>query len=138
MSHHLYAYGTLQVPAIIAHVIGRELAGRPARLRGYARYRVEGRPYPAIVEVPGMEVDGVVFSGIEAAELERLDSYEGNLYERRRLPVWVGDHSIRAETYLLRPEYSHWLSGESWDLARFEREHLVSYLSWVRRTSRAP
>jgi gamma-glutamylcyclotransferase (GGCT)/AIG2-like uncharacterized protein YtfP len=138
MSHHLYAYGTLQVPAIMAHVVGRELVGRPARLRNYVRYRIEDRPYPAIVEAPGGEVDGVVYWGVEAAELERLDSYEGHFYERREVTVWIGDRSIAADTYVLRSEHAHRLSSEPWDLARFEREHLDSYLSWVRRTSRAP
>jgi gamma-glutamylcyclotransferase (GGCT)/AIG2-like uncharacterized protein YtfP len=138
MSLHLYAYGTLQVPAIFAAIVGRELAPRPARLRGYARYRIADRPYPAIVEAPGDEVDGLVYLGLEASEIDRLDIYEGDLYERRELRVWVGAGSIDAASYVLRPEHAHRLSRERWDLARFEQDHLASYLARVLRTARAP
>jgi gamma-glutamylcyclotransferase (GGCT)/AIG2-like uncharacterized protein YtfP len=138
MNHHVYAYGTLQVPAIIAQIVGREVVGCPARLSGYARWCIEGRLYPAIVEAPASEVDGIVYPGLDTAELERLDTYEGELYERRELPVRVGDVTIAACTYVLRAEHAHWLSREPWDLARFEREHLASYLARVSRTSRAP
>jgi gamma-glutamylcyclotransferase (GGCT)/AIG2-like uncharacterized protein YtfP len=138
MSHHLYAYGTLQVPAIVARIVGRELVGRPARLSGYSRYRISDRPYPAIVQAPDGEVDGVLYLGLDTAEMDRLDRYEGHLYERRQVLVCVDDGSISAVTYVLRPEHAHRLSQEPWDLASFERDHLESYLAGVRLTSRAP
>jgi gamma-glutamylcyclotransferase (GGCT)/AIG2-like uncharacterized protein YtfP len=138
MTQHLYAYGTLQVPAIVAQIVGRELVGRPARLLGYARYRVIDRPYPAIVAEPAGEVDGVVYPGLDAAELERLDTYEGELYERRALTIQVGEVSVWACTYVLRPEHIARLSHEPWDLERFERENLASYLARIARTAQAP
>jgi gamma-glutamylcyclotransferase (GGCT)/AIG2-like uncharacterized protein YtfP len=138
MSHHLYAYGTLQIPAILAWIVGRELVGCPARLSGYARYRIKDRPYPAIVQASDAEVDGMLYRELDVAEMERLDSYEGHLYERRELLVRVEDVSIVAATYVLRPEHAHRLSPEPWDLARFERDHLASYLARIKLTSRAP
>lgn len=137
-THQLFAYGTLQVPAIVAQIVGRPLAGVPARLDGYARYRVEGRVYPAVVEAAAGEVAGILYAGLDAAELERLDIYEGDLYERREVAVCVGPVLARAATYVLRPELRHHLSDEPWDLERFWREHLDDYLSLVSRTSRAP
>jgi gamma-glutamylcyclotransferase (GGCT)/AIG2-like uncharacterized protein YtfP len=134
----LYAYGTLQVPDIIAHIVGRRLAGRPARLFGYARYRISDRVYPAIVPAAGADVVGILYSGLDAAELTRLDDYEGDIYERRELSVLVGDANVAACTYVLRPQHLHRLSGEPWDLLQFERDHLQSYLAWVSETSRAP
>jgi hypothetical protein len=134
----LYAYGTLQVPSIIAQIVGRELVGSPARLSGYVRYRVAERPYPAIVEAAAGEVDGMIYRGLDALEIERLDRYEGDMYERRELPVQVGDGWISAATYVLRPEFAHRLSEEPWDLERFMRDHLASYLAHVSQTSRAP
>jgi hypothetical protein len=71
-------------------------------------------------------------------ELERLDDYEGELYERRSLGVWVGAQTLQAFTYLLRREYRALLSAEPWQLADFEREHLASYLSRISLTRRAP
>jgi gamma-glutamylcyclotransferase (GGCT)/AIG2-like uncharacterized protein YtfP len=138
MTHHLYAYGTLQNRAVIALIVGRELVGHPARLAGYSRYRVIGRVYPAIVAAPASEVDGVLYSDLDAVEVERLDLYEGDLYERLELPVQVGERVVTAHCYVLRPEHGHHLSGEPWDLAAFEREHLANYLALVSLTARAP
>jgi hypothetical protein len=135
---HLYTYGTLQVAAIIEHIVGRPLSGVPARLEGYARFRVRGRVYPAIVAAAGSEVPGVLYTGLDAAELERLDFYEGDLYERREVAVWAGAVAQRAATYVLRPELRHELSDEPWDFAGFLRDHLDDYLATVSQTSRAP
>ncbi len=137
-TEHLYTYGTLQVPAIIGHIVGRPLAGVPARLEGYARFRVRGRVYPAIVGAAGGEVSGMLYAGLEAAELERLDFYEGELYERREVSVWEGAVAQRAATYVLRPELRHELSDEPWDFAGFLRDHLDEYLAIVSQTSQAP
>jgi gamma-glutamylcyclotransferase (GGCT)/AIG2-like uncharacterized protein YtfP len=134
----LYTYGTLQVGAIIEHIVGRPVAGVPARLEGYARFRVNGRVYPAIVEAAGSEVWGVLYTGLDAAELARLDDYEGELYERREVCVWAGGVAHRAATYVLRPGSRHELSGEPWDFAGFLRDHLQAYLALIAETSRAP
>ncbi len=136
--HHLYAYGTLQVGAIFAQIVGRVIEGRPATLAGYARYCISDRVYPAIVEAPGSEVPGVVYLGLTAEEVQRLDVYEGHLYERREVRVWQENGTLLAETYVLRPEHRHRLSSEAWDRERFERVHLASYLAAVSQTSRAP
>jgi gamma-glutamylcyclotransferase (GGCT)/AIG2-like uncharacterized protein YtfP len=136
--HHLYAYGTLQVGAIFAQIVGRAIEGRAATLAGYARYRISDRVYPAIVEAPGNEVPGVVYLGLTAEELARLDVYEGHLYERREVRVWEGAGTLLVDTYVLRSEHRHRLSSEPWDRERFEREHLASYLADISTTSRAP
>jgi len=138
MSICLFTYGTLQNADVFAQVVGRSWLSSPARLEGYARYRVNHKPYPAIVAEPGAQVHGALYSGVTPLELERLDDYEGELYERRSLRVWVGTQALEAFTYLLRQEYRALLSAEAWELADFEREHLASYLSRISLTRRAP
>lgn len=134
----LFAYGTLQFPQIIAALLGRELAGVPALLREHSRFRVADRVYPAVVAAPGGEVPGVLYSGLEPADLERLDAYEGPLYERVDVTLQTSELTVAATTYLLRAEHRHRLSAEAWDLGEFQREHLASYLALVSRTARAP
>jgi gamma-glutamyl AIG2-like cyclotransferase len=137
-AHRLYAYGTLQVPEIFRRIVGRSLPSHPARLEGYARYRVCDRVYPAIVEQPGGCVTGVVYSGLERAELERLDWYEGDLYERRSLWLWQEKSQVNAQVYVLSHAHRDQLSTLPWDLETFNREHLASYLERVSVTLRAP
>jgi gamma-glutamylcyclotransferase (GGCT)/AIG2-like uncharacterized protein YtfP len=138
MPSALFTYGTLQNAEVIAQVVGRSWPSSPALLEGYARYRVNDKPYPALVEEPGAQVQGSLYLGVTQTELERLDDYEGELYERCSLRVWVDTQAFEAFTYLLRREYRVQLSGELWELADFEREHLASYLSRISVTRRAP
>jgi len=135
---HLYTYGTLQLPQIMGQIVGRAVRGRPAQLAGYARYRIRDRVYPAIIEAPGATLEGVVYELLEPAELARLDDYEGPLYERRVVTVEVDAGQLEAHTFVLRAEHVHRLSAEPWDLERFEREHLTSYLARISVTLRAP
>lgn len=134
----LYTYGTLQLAPIMSQIVGRQLLGQPARLSGYARYCVLGQAYPAIIEASGAEIAGVVYGGLTQHELARLDAYEGPLYVRRHVSVEVCGQSVDACVYLLRPGQQSQLSSEPWDLERFERDHLESYLAEVSVTRRAP
>jgi gamma-glutamylcyclotransferase (GGCT)/AIG2-like uncharacterized protein YtfP len=136
--HHLYAYGTLQLPPIISLIVGRQLEGQPATLSGYARFRIADRVYPAIVEAADARVVGVLYRDLDGEEMSRLDVYEGPLYERRHLPVQVGGAIIAASTYVLKREHAHRLSEEAWDLGHFQREHLEGYLARISSTYRAP
>lgn len=136
--HALYVYGTLQVPAIFAQIVGRHLKAEPAILAGYARYRVQERAYPAIVEQPGAHVEGLVYGGLSSTELERLDLYEGELYERRLVTLPRAGVDMHAHAYVLRSALRHLLSSDAWDLGAFTRDHLNDYLNQIRATSRAP
>jgi gamma-glutamylcyclotransferase (GGCT)/AIG2-like uncharacterized protein YtfP len=129
--HHLYAYGTLQVPEVLELVIGRRVASRPGELEGYARYRLHNRVYPAIMERPGGRVTGLVYLGLDAREMECLDAYEGPLYERRTLTLRADGEQIEAITYVLGNEHRELMSKHPWDLEAFSRDHLADYLKLV-------
>jgi len=136
---HLFAYGTLQLPDILHAVVGERWHGRAAVLDGYACYRIRGKPYPAIVVEPTGSVSGLLYSDVGAPELERLDRYEGELYERRTLGVRVDGTPLTAAVgYVLADRHRSLLSAQGWELAAFEREHLAEYLQRISLTLRAP
>jgi len=53
-----------------------------ARVRGYRRFALEGRPYPAIVREKDAQVIGKVLLDLTPSELRILDDFEGDEYER--------------------------------------------------------
>jgi hypothetical protein len=73
-----------------------------------------------------------------APELQHLDHYEGELYERRALSVRVGGSTLSAVGYVLGDGHRSLLSTEPWELAAFERDHLADYLEHISVTRRAP
>lgn len=80
----IFAYGTLIDEAIQQQVIGRTLGtGIPDTVRGYALGKLKGihTEYNIIYPESGATVDGVVFE-VTDAELEKIDSYEGDAYIR--------------------------------------------------------
>jgi gamma-glutamylcyclotransferase (GGCT)/AIG2-like uncharacterized protein YtfP len=134
----LFAYGTLQLPDVLQAVVGQRWRGEPALLVGYGRYRVRGKPYPAVIAEPAGNVAGLLYEGIGDEELALLDSYEGELYERRTVSVRAGGDACPAVVYVLGEQHRSLLSSEGWELGEFEREHLAGYLQRIALTRRAP
>jgi gamma-glutamylcyclotransferase (GGCT)/AIG2-like uncharacterized protein YtfP len=125
----LFAYGTLAVPAVLEAVTGRRFRGQPARLRGFARQRLRGRIYPAVVAAPGASAEGRLYEGLDAATLARLDRFEGPLYVRRKLCVEPEGGAARpAEVYVLAEAARAELRPEPWDPGAFAAQHLARYL----------
>lgn len=137
-SSRLFAYGTLQVPEVLQAVIGGQRDGTPAQLPGFRRFCVPGKPYPAIVADASSCVPGLLFEGLSAADLQLLDYYEGELYERRELLVTVQSTEVLAQSYVLGAAHHALIAEEAWSLQRFEREQLASYLLRLGHTRRAP
>lgn len=124
----VFVYGTLTVARVMRAVTGREFRLVPARLPGYACFRVRGAVYPGVVESAGDVTQGFV-CGVDAATLARLDRFEGHAYERRRVTVWVEPEGSReAWVWVIRPEYRSLLSDERWDRDRFVRHDLQAFL----------
>lgn len=128
MTHRLFCYGTLQSPDVIGSVIGRRPEGRPARLPGWAVFRMRGARYPGIV--PGSETDdapGLVYDGISERELATLDRFEGPQYERREVAVSGGEVQT-AWAYAVRESRRDEVTGEPWRLADFLESGLAEFM----------
>jgi gamma-glutamylcyclotransferase (GGCT)/AIG2-like uncharacterized protein YtfP len=116
----LFTYGTLMSAEIMARVAGCRLAALPATLHGYRRSQVKDEVYPGICEEASGQVEGMLYLAVSAASLQRLDAFEGEMYERRGVMVEEEGGAVRAAmTYVFRPAYLHLLTGIPWDFARF-------------------
>ncbi|MBK1672149.1 hypothetical protein CKO35_02305 [Ectothiorhodospira shaposhnikovii] len=116
----LFAYGTLMFDDVMGKVSGSVPPGEPARLRGFRRGKVQGECFPAIV--PGREgvVEGWLYRGLTSRDWRRLDRFEGDFYERRRVRVELrGGRTLPAFTYVLRPVFGHRLTAEDWESGGF-------------------
>ena len=80
----LFAYGTLRNPATQQRLLGRTLGqGAPDSVRGYRLAKLTGihEVYSILQPHPGSVVEGMLFE-VSADELQRLDAYEGEAYQR--------------------------------------------------------
>ncbi len=134
--HRLFCYGTLMFPEVMMRVAGPVGSMREAGLAGFGVYRLGGLPYPGLVARPGAMAQGVLYEGLTMAQLRRLDSYEGELYRRRRVMV----EGSAAWTYVVAPRYRHRLTAKGWNASQFAQQDLGAYLArlGVRRLGRRP
>jgi gamma-glutamylcyclotransferase (GGCT)/AIG2-like uncharacterized protein YtfP len=129
----VFCYGTLEWPQVVETVTGRRFPGAPAVLPGFARFRMRQQVYPAVVECEGAETRGLVWLGVDAHALARLDAFEGALYERRALEVrGEAGETFAAWAYVLHPRERARLSDEPWDRDTFAQRHLATFLAGVR------
>lgn len=114
---------------------------RPAILHDFRRHKVKGADYPAILPTPDSTVRGTVVTGLTDGDIWRLDIFEGDEYERRRvrarLLTTVGDDAgegnvesdeeVECETYV-------WITGrrrledDEWDFGEFVREKMSRWV----------
>ena len=134
--YRLFAYGSLQIPEVLLAVTGACFPARPARLPGYASYRLVGRPYPGLRRAPGASTEGVLYTHVSAAALRRLDRFEDDFYRRETLLVSIGfGRTVHAEVYVIPSRYHARLSGQPWDLEEFRRTALRELLARLRRSA---
>jgi gamma-glutamylcyclotransferase (GGCT)/AIG2-like uncharacterized protein YtfP len=127
--HRLFCYGTLQVPQVIRAVTGRDHSGKKAVLREYAIHRVRNAEYPGITYSAGSLTEGILYGNIGDAELNTLDLFEGELYDRQLLEVQVPDRTVeKAWVYVIARQHLGVLSQERWKLADFLDKGLEHFM----------
>jgi gamma-glutamylcyclotransferase (GGCT)/AIG2-like uncharacterized protein YtfP len=133
----LFTYGTLMLAEVMEIVAGRPFPSRRAALPGYRRRLLRGRVYPGIVPAAGEAVEGVLWEGLDAAALARIDRFEGALYDRPELRVTpASGESCAAFVYVLRDAQRALLTESAWDEAEFRARHLRDYLAGCRAFAR--
>ncbi|MDX8348882.1 gamma-glutamylcyclotransferase [Cognatiyoonia sp. IB215446] len=74
----LFIYGTLQSTTLMQAVAGGSVpATEPAQLADYGVFRLQDHVVPLIRPLKGAAAKGVVFAGLSANQIARLDLFEG-------------------------------------------------------------
>lgn len=124
----IFTYGTLMFNEVWSRVVKGNYLSTRTTLQGYSRKTVKGQVYPVIVadeKAPG--IDGVLYQQVTKEDVDRLDDFEGDFYERKTVLVSLQDQVvIHAETYVLNPEYQSIVSNEQWDPDNFLK-HQIDY-----------
>lgn len=119
-STQLFTYGSLMCEDIMTEVAGTQLSCEAAILHGYRRFLVKDEHYPGVIMEAGGVVTGIVYHGLDAVNWQRLDRFEGEMYDRQPVRVCYADgREAVVDCYLFRPEFFHRLSSTEWDFAAF-------------------
>jgi len=119
---NLFAYGTLMCEDILEEVAGCRPAFMSGRLREFIRRKVKNEHYPAICPKEKGLVAGVVYLNVPAASWQRLDRFEGDMYERRSVEVEFDFGTVLpAQTYVIKPAYEDLLEAFDWSYETFLR-----------------
>jgi gamma-glutamylcyclotransferase (GGCT)/AIG2-like uncharacterized protein YtfP len=129
MNLNVFAYGTLMIPSVMHAVTARHFRSQKAILRDYARFRVKGESYPGIIPVTDAITEGIIYFNVNEFSLDKLDTFEGNLYERTRVRVETEEKTIQmAQAYVIPSKYLGYLSRTAWDVEEFIKKDLEMFL----------
>lgn len=121
-----FVYGSLMAPEVLAALLGRVPARVPATARGYRRFAIRDRVYPAVVPEPGASVDGEILSGMTDRELAVLDWFEDEAYVPTALTAetFAGE-ALEVVAYVFDDRAQ--LAGD-WSYDAFRSAHLDAYV----------
>ncbi|KAL8267045.1 hypothetical protein R6Q59_004389 [Mikania micrantha] len=133
-SNTVFVYGTLLANDVVQVLLNRIPQTSPAILHGYHRFSIRGRVYPAILPAENKKVTGKVLTGLSAAEIDVLDMYEDEEYDKRVVDVSLLDTSevLQAYTYVWGNSTDPDLYGE-WDFEEFKESNLKDYVEMTKR-----
>jgi gamma-glutamylcyclotransferase (GGCT)/AIG2-like uncharacterized protein YtfP len=114
----LFTYGSLMSPDILEMVIHRAAVGVPATLLDYRRAKIAGVSYPGMIPEPGSRVDGCLYKQLSLSDLEKLDIFEGEMYQRKLVEIHL-EQTLQSYTYILAGAHAHLLTNEAWSYEDF-------------------
>lgn len=111
-------------------ITARHFRSQKAILKGYARFTIKGESFPGIIPVTDKSTEGILYFNVDEPSLERLDIFEGDLYQRTPIQAETqGGKILNAETYVIKPEHRDYLSSKKWDVEEFVQNSLEAFLN---------
>ena len=98
----------------------------PARLQGFEVRRVSGAFYPMIVASASDDIVEVIMTAIDSGDLDRLDRFEGDDYQRIHVLAEISGQPCPVQIYQAS---AHLLAAERWDFHHWYENELVQFLS---------
>lgn len=99
----VFSFGDQLGELLVGRLLERPVTAETAELVGYRAERLERLAWPVLVAEPDGRVDGRLYRGLSAAELERLDANQGvreGLYRRVSVEVVTARGAEPAAAYL--------------------------------------
>jgi hypothetical protein len=125
----LFVYGTLRDPDVLSLVLGATpdpatvIAAEAPDCRTVYYPR---RSYPALLPLIGATAPGLLLTALTAADLARLDGFEGPEYSRGPVEIIVSGARSSADVYwpvaTISPE------AENWSLAAWTARHKTAFM----------
>jgi ADP-ribose pyrophosphatase len=117
-----FFYGTLCHLPLLDAVLGRPVAGEPARLPDHAVHWALDHAFPVIVPRTGAAAQGLLVRDLNYADVGRLDFYEaGFACHTHDLPVQTDTGTSVARIYF--PVPGHWQPGADWSLVQWQARY---------------
>eukprot|EP00980_Cylindrotheca_fusiformis_P002364 scaffold543_cov119-Cylindrotheca_fusiformis.AAC.31 len=146
MMKPVFVYGTLCSPAVVETLLGRPFPTKFARARldDHSRHPVKGQVFPATIHNPQNHVEGYLLQNLTPKDLELLDWFESDEYDRQVVQVCVNPSAkdgsnelVEALVYIWQPHLMEELELDAeWSFENFEKEHLDWYLKHTVRPCR--
>ncbi|KAJ4848446.1 AIG2-like protein D [Turnera subulata] len=126
--HKVFVYGSLLADDVVRVLLNRVPQSSTAILNGYHRFKIKGCVYPAILPIESKKVTGRVLFGITDPELNVLDIFEDDEYERRTVDVSLldSDEKLQAQAYVWADKNDPALYGE-WDFEEWKGTHMNDF-----------
>ena len=118
-------------PEVLNGLLRRVPNMRPAVLDGFARWRIPGVDFPAVVRTDGTRTDGLLLEGLDEREMSALDYYEDDGYDRLLVEIEATDKRERCEAsvYAWPKERVHQLSvGQAWSYEEWREVHCSAFV----------
>lgn len=129
--NHLFTYGTLMLPEVSEKIFG-QVSNEEVVLRNYRRFKLfyneEELFYPALIGEEGTQTKGILFRNLTNQQLELIDEYEGNEYERRMVQIEAENEILEVWCYVWKPNL-HFMVKEEWSIDWFKQNFLADFLS---------
>jgi gamma-glutamylcyclotransferase (GGCT)/AIG2-like uncharacterized protein YtfP len=126
---NIFTYGTLMIPEVMVAVTTRKFRSIDAILKGYTRFTVKGESFPGITPETGAITEGIIYFDVDEWSLERLDAFEGDLYQRIQIMAETKEKEIlSADAYVIKPKFRSYLSSIEWNMKEFAQKHLKTFL----------
>jgi gamma-glutamylcyclotransferase (GGCT)/AIG2-like uncharacterized protein YtfP len=111
----LFTYGTLMDPEVWQRAAGRRFPCERATLEDYSARRLRGVHFPGLIEAAGAVTPGLLYRGVDAPAMQRLDEYEDDFYQRIAVKVITENgEMVTAQVYLVAPDQRHHVMDERW------------------------
>jgi gamma-glutamylcyclotransferase (GGCT)/AIG2-like uncharacterized protein YtfP len=125
---NVFTYGSLMFAPVWERVVRGNYKNSLATLAGHSRHALIGETYPGVRMNSAAKVRGRVYFGVDAADIARLDDFEGDNYDRLITPVTLeSGEAVDAGFYLYKGPLA--FTAQDWDPQWFEREGMAIFLA---------